>query len=216
MIRAVAAIDHSPDDGVAGLVASEGSARHRHRLYLVGDAVSDDLADAVHILCHSHGNHPGFVDEAARTAVQPEAVRWLHDAADGFARERALLAKLTAAAGPQPSTACQAETESAIGAQRHAFEMLARSDRAGCATGAIAALMLDWPMIRSILGKAAKRFDIDLPPIALPATQETGILLSTLSLTPASARAITFGARQLLAQHQNLLDLMKARTDARQ
>ncbi len=215
MIRAAAASDHSPDDSVARLVEMEGSARHCHRLYLIADAASSDLADAVHILCHSHGNHPGFVDEAARAAVQPEAVGWLHDAADGFARERAMLAKLTAAAGPQPSTACQSETESAIAAQRHAFEMLARSDRSGCATGAIAALMLDWPIIRSILDKAAARFDVDLSPVALPVPQATNALLTALSAKPACARAITFGARQLLAQHNGLLDLMKARTDAR-
>ncbi|MEX6641314.1 hypothetical protein V2A36_33310, partial [Pseudomonas aeruginosa] len=80
--------------------------------------------------------------------------------ASGFADERTYLAHLTAAVGPLPSTPGQAESESALVGERHALEMLARSERRGCATGAVAALLYDWRAIRRVLDVAAERFGV--------------------------------------------------------
>lgn len=205
-----------PGDLVSRVIDADGSARHAHlRRLLMPYAPQRDLSDAVHALCHAHGRHPGFVDEAAARAVQHDAAEWLDDAARGFAHERIYLAALTAAAGPLPSTPGQAETEAAITVQRHAFEMLARSDRSGCATGAVAALLLDWQAIRSVLDAAAIRFGVTSPPLALPPYAETATVVVALATTPACERAIGFGAQQLLAQHRGLWGLIEARAEAR-
>lgn len=204
------------DDLVSRVVLADGSARHPHlRRLLMPHAPQRDLSDAVHALCHAHGRHPGFVDEAAARAVQHDAADWLDDAALGFSNERAFLAALTAAAGPLPSTPGQAETEAAIAVQRHAFEILARSDRSGCATGAVAALLLDWQAIRPVLDAAATRFGVTPPPLALPPYAETATVVAALTTGPACERAIGFGAQQLLAQHRGLWGVIEARAEAR-
>ena len=93
---------------------------------------------------------------------------WLGRATDGFERERLYLVRLTAAVGPQPSTPGAAETESALVAQRHALEILARSERSGCALGAATALVSDWWPIRRLLDRAAARVGIECPAPSLP------------------------------------------------
>lgn len=207
----------NPGDLISRLVNVDGSARapHPRRLLTAGVAQSD-LADAVHALCTAHGRRPGFIDEAAARAVQHDASNWLDDAAVGFAEERVYLARVTAAAGPLPSTPGQAQTEAAIAMQRHAFAMLARSDRPGCATGAVAALLLDWQAIRPVLDTAARRFGVTPAPLALPPYAETAAVVAALAVTPACERAIGFGAAQLLAQHRGLWDLIEARASARE
>jgi hypothetical protein len=174
-----------------------------------------DLTDAVHALCTLHGRHPGVIDHAALHSGQPAAKDWLEAAGAGFTAERSYLARLTAAAGPMPSTPGQAESEAAISGQRHALDMLAQSDRIGCATGAAIALVLDWAAIRATLDVAARRFGIDPPASTLPDEMETASLVSALSETPAIERAMAFGAQQILAQHRGLWDLLEARASAR-
>jgi hypothetical protein len=174
-----------------------------------------DFSDCVHALCALHGRHPGVIDLAAARNVQPRAQDWLTEAADGFAVERNYLATLTAAAGPLPSTPGQAESEAAIIAQRHALEMLAQSDRAGCATGAAIALVLDWRTIRVTLDAAANRFGVTPPPSALPIDAEIATVAASLGETPGIERAMAFGAQQLLAQHRGLWNLIEARASAR-
>ncbi len=109
------------------------------------------------------GELAGAAFGASRTKSVPVAV-----ATDGFAAERAYLATLTAAAGPLPSTPGQAETDAALVAQRHAFDMLAHSDRAGCATGAAIALVIDWYAFRDAMDVAAARFGVNAPEMTLP------------------------------------------------
>ena len=204
-------------DLVLRLGATDGSASHRHVAALgAPGAAHRDLADAVHALCAVHGHHPGVAAEAHRHCAQPDACAWLEAIAGAFTAERAYIAALVGAAGPLPSTPGQAQSEAALIGERHALEMLARSDRCGCATGAVAALVHDWAAIRTVLDRAAERFGIDVPPPAFPLEAETATSVAMLGAGPAAERAVTFGAQQLLAQHRGLWDLLEARSEARE
>ena len=201
-------------------VAASGLARHAHLAALVessGPHAGRDLADAVHLLCSLHGRHPGLIDIAGDHApsLGLAAADWLARAAEGFARERRLLVRLTACVGPLPSTPGAAETEAGLLAQRHALETLARSERRGCALGAATALVGDWWPVRSVLERVAERAGIDCPPPLLP---DEGSALAALAGGDAGMsveRAFAFGAEQLLLQHRALFDLLEARCEAR-
>ena len=199
---------------VERLVAADGSGAHRWPLHLTSaTAQRRDLADAVHALCMLHGHHPGLADEARARGAQPGADDWMELVAKDFAGERAGLAALVSAAGPLPSTPGHAVSESAILAQRHALAMLARSDRSGCATGAVAALALDWLAIRRVLDRAATAFGLERA--AASGIGIAGGSSLEFTATAGSERAIGFGAQQLLAQHRGLWDLLEARAEAR-
>lgn len=203
-------------DMVAQLGAAEGSSAHRHLAYLVSPAAAArDLSDAVHALCAVHGDHPDVAAEARTHCVQPDACQWLDTVADAFVAERAYIAQLAAAVGPLPSTPGQAETEAALITSRHALEMLAKSERRGCATGAVAALVRDWDAIRLMLDQAAARFGMDPAPAAFPPQAVTAAQVAMLGATPATERAVSFGAQQLFAQHRGIWDLLEARASAR-
>ncbi|EZP56946.1 DUF6975 family protein [Sphingomonas sp. RIT328] len=204
-------------DLVTRIGATDGSVAHPHLSMLLSPAAaSRDLSDAVHALCAVHGDPPGLAVEARTHCVQPDACDWLSAVADGFVLERAYIARLAAAAGPTPSTPGQSDTEAALIASRHALETLARSERRGCATGAVAALVQDWTAIRLMLDHAADRFGVDPVPAAFPSLSETAASVTRLGGTPATERAVRFGAEQLLAQHRALWDLLEARASARQ
>jgi len=195
---------------VERLAATEGSATHPHRdALLVPHVAARDLGDVIHALCAVHGRQPGMAEDALCRAAHPDASDWLREAAAGLTVERGYLARLVAAAGPLPATPGQGRCESALATQRHALEMLARSDRRGCATGAIAALMLDWRAIRPVLDAAADRFGIASAPDRLPPAA------AICTVDPGTARAVAFGAQQLLAQKRGLWDLLEARAAAR-
>ncbi|MES2338493.1 MAG: hypothetical protein V4537_10385 [Pseudomonadota bacterium] len=205
-----------PWAAVTALVAAEGAAHEPFATALLSPAASmRDLADAVHCLCLLHGRHPGIVEFAESRATDPVAAAWLGEVVEAFAGERASLVRLVAAVGPLPSTPGQAETESAIAGQRHALDMLAGSDRAGCPIGAAMALMLDWPVIRAVLDSVAERIGVDLPVGALPQHRDSATVIATLAETVAFERAMLFGAQQLLAQHHALWQLLEARSVAR-
>jgi len=201
---------------LATLASVDGTATHPMARSLSGlNLVVRDLTDAVHAFCSLHGRHPGVIDHAVVHNHQPAAQEWLEAAAAAFTEERTYLARLTAAAGPLPSTPGQAESEAAIAGQRHALDMLAQSDRTGCATGAAIALALDWVAVREMLDSAARRFGVEPPASTLPDEMETALLVSALTETPAIERAMAFGAQQILAQHRGLWDLLEARASAR-
>lgn len=201
---------------LSGLIDADGSASLPTSAALAArDAPMRDLADAVHCLCLLHGRHPGIVDYAQTSTNDPVAEAWLAEAVAAFAAERAYLVRLVAAVGPLPSTPGQAESEAAIGGQRHALDMLAKSERPGCAMGAAMAIVLDWPAIRAVLDAAATRIGIDVPPLALPAEQDSATVLSALAATPAFERAALFGAQQTIAQHRGLWALLESRATAR-
>lgn len=203
---------------LGSLVANDGSAAHG---YAQGESLrhgrdaARNLADAVHYLCVLHGRLPGVIELAAGKTLEPEARAWFAEAADSFVRERSYLTKLTVAAGPIPSTPGQAECEAAVIGQRHALEILAQSDRVGCALGAAAALILDWRAIRKILDFAALRLNIPPTPAKLPGTRDTLALIARIAQTSAIERAVAFGAQQILAQHRGLWNVLEARQAAR-
>lgn len=202
-------------------VAGSGLARHPHLAALVngsGPSCGRDLADAVHLLCSLHGRYPGLID-IARDAAGPDfepAAAWLGRAAAGFAGERQLLVRLTAAVGPMPSTPGAAQTESSLVAQRHALETLARSERRGCALGAAAALIGDWWALRPLLERVAARAGFDCPPPMLPDEQSAVAATGAAGAGFSVERAFAFGAEQLLLQHRALFDLLEARAEARE
>ncbi|KQU56062.1 hypothetical protein ASG67_05665 [Sphingomonas sp. Leaf339] len=202
---------------LTGLVAVDGSIRHPHVRRLLAPRPSRrDLSDAVHALCTVHGGHPGMIDEASDHCAQPDACDWLAIAAQGFAGERAMLVRLSAAVGPLPSTPGQAETEGALVGMRHALGMLAQSDRRGCATGAAVALVMDWETVRRLLAVAAEAFGAELAASSLPTADINAAAVAMLGDTPATERAMGFGVRQLLGQQYGLWNLLEARAAARE
>ncbi len=199
-------------------VADSGSARHDQLAALLvasGPTLARDLADAVHLLCHLYGRHPGLIDLAIQAGSAGGAAGWLKHAADSFERERLYLVRLTAGVGPQPSTAGSAQTEAALVAQRHALETLATSERKGCALGAVTALIEDWRSIRQLLDRAASRAGIEVPGCDLPDASSIAQAIHAGADTPGAERALGFGAEQLLLQHRGLFDLLEARAEAR-
>jgi hypothetical protein len=199
-------------------VGAEGSSRHRHLNALLeagGLNSARDLADAVHLLCSLHGRHPSLVEVAHHNAGQGPAREWLARAAEGFERERLYLVRLTSAVGPIPSTPGAAETEASLNSQRNALEILAASERRGCPLGAAAALVGDWWPVRRLLDRASSRAGLEAPAPALPDEASVIAVIEAASDTPASERALAFGAEQLLLQHRGLFDLLEARAEAR-
>jgi hypothetical protein len=199
-------------------VAEEGCARHPHLLALIeasGPHASRDIADAVHLLCSVHGHHPGLVELALELTPNGAMQGWLGRACDAFERERLFLVRLTAAVGPIPSTPGATETETTLVAQRHALEILARSERHGCALGAATALVSDWWPIRRLLDRAATRAGIETPAPSLPDEASIVAVVEAGCDSPASERALAFGREQLLLQNRGMLDLLEARAAAR-
>lgn len=203
-------------DALAALAAMEGSGREPWALALASSsATTRDLADAVHCWCSLHARYPGVLDLIQARSRGRIADAWLTQAAVGFSQERDELVRLMVAAGPLPSTPGQAQTDMAITAQRHALDMLAASDRAGCPIGAAAALILDWGAARAVFVTAADRLGIDLPTLALPAPADSRAAILSLAENTAFDRAALFGASQVLAQHRALWQLLQARAEAR-
>ncbi|WP_420146379.1 DUF6975 family protein [Sphingobium sp.] len=203
------------------LVAADGTAAHpyanRAATGVSRDALLSlsDLADGAYYLCMLHGRHPGVIDHAATRSADNAARQWLIEAGDAFARERAYLTQVTVAVGPAPSTAGQADCETVVGQQRHALDMLAQSDRRGCAMGAAMALVLDWRAVRHVLDQAALRVGLEPHACALPERNATLDVARAIGGDEGIDRAIQFGARQLLNQHRGLWDLLAARADVR-
>jgi hypothetical protein len=200
------------------MVAADGTGAQAYILsgkLISGPDALRNLADAVHYLCLLHGRFPGVLDHAATKTSDNAARKWLIDAAEAFATERAFVTKLSVAAGPLPSTSGQQQCEAAVIAQRHALDMLAQSDRKGCALGAAIALALDWRTIRAILDISAEKLDLTPPACTLPDLLSTAAMMQDMADIGAMDRAINFGAQQLLGQHRGLWNLLAAREDAR-
>lgn len=199
-------------------VAEDGSARHPHLNSLIegsGPHAARDLADSIHLLCSVHGHYPGLIEQAHSACRGGPGQKWLGHAADAFERERLYLVRLTAAVGPLPSTPGAAETEATLVAQRHALEILAKSERRGCSLGACTALVSDWWPIRRLLDRAASRIGIETPAPSLPDEASVLSVIAKECDTPASERALAFGGEQMLLQNRGLFDLLEARAAAR-
>lgn len=200
---------------VATLAAEDGCAHHPLVDHLTrAGATGRDLADAVHALCAVHGRLDNVFEDAGRRASSTDGA-WLAAATAAFAVERSYLARLTAAVGPLPSTPGQSESDAAFAALRHAFDMLARSDRVGCANGAALALVIDWHAFRRVLDAAARRCGMTAARSTMPDEREIAQIAATPDASPAVQRAMAFGAQQTFAQHRGLCDLIEARAIAR-
>jgi hypothetical protein len=199
-------------------VADAGSAGHPYRTspaLLSGPDAARNLTDVVHFLCILYGRQPCAVDFAADRCLQPAERTWFKVALERFAVERNVLARLVAAGGPIPSTAGAVESENAVRAQRHAIEMLAQSERRGCALGAAFGIVLDWTQIRFVLDAAAERFGIAPPRYVLGDGAAVQALAEDVATSLPVERAILFGATQVATQHRCLWDLLEARQQAR-
>jgi hypothetical protein len=207
-----------PGDRLLACVTEHGSAAHPYLTsdeLLRGPHAARNLSDAVHFLCTLHGRYPGVIDHSATHCADPELRPWFNLSLEGFAIERGLLAKLAVAAGPIPSTPGASDNEGAVLGQRHAIEMLAQSERRGCALGAAMALVVDWAKIREVLNAAGARFGIDLPAIKLSDPYAVRDLANAHATEPSVERALLFGAEQIVVQHFGLWDLLDARQQAR-
>ncbi len=211
--------DQSVAEAHVARLGAAGVLVHAHAMDLAGSLApyrARDLDDFVHLLCALYGRQPGFIDLALLSAPAGPVRQWLEAAANALERERLFLVRLTAASGPIPSTPGAAVTESALMAQRHALETLARSERQGCALGAVTALVADWRGFRPLLDKAASRVGIEVPACALPDEDSVAEVLDRAAVSLAAERAIRFGSEQLLLQHRALFDLLEARSEARE
>lgn len=215
------ALETSPIDRgdlLTSLVAGEGSATHAwlHSPELNASAdATRNLSDMLHLLTMLHGPQPGLIELVAEHNVWPGGDAWLAQAARGFANERGNLGQLIVAAGPVPSTPGEAATMSALLAQRQAMATIARSDRFGCAIGAVVGLLLDWLPIRAVMETAAERLNVPFAPLRLPSEEETAQVLASMPEQPRLERTLVFGARQIMLHHQCLLDLLATRAGAR-
>lgn len=169
------------------------------------------LADIAHFINISHGRHPGIIDYAAHKIVDDSARKWLVQAIDGFAAERAYLNKLTVVAGPIRRLNGQDKITALIGGQSKNFEMLATSDRKGCPAGAAIAFVIDWHQTRSLLNNVALHVGLEAPAVALPSIESCTQLADLLGQDQGYRRAMGFGSEQLLAQQRGLWQLIAAR-----
>jgi hypothetical protein len=221
-IMALASVDKADSQRTGKVliaaITDRGSAGHPYASsddLLHGPDSSRNLADAIHFLCALHGRHPGVIDHAANRPCEPEARKWLEPAREAFATERQFLARLAVAVGPVPSTPGAGDSDGVLKGQRHAINMLAQSERRGCALGAALALAGDWSAIRTILEIAAERLNIALQPFPLSPPSALAPVADAAASGPAAERAILFGAEQILLQHHGLWDLLEARKEAR-
>lgn len=208
----------APPRSLDDALAQGGSREHPH-LGKVLDCTAPvravDLADAAHYLCLLHGRFPGLIDYAATRTADPYVGQWLTRACEAFVGERALLTRLTVAAGPITSTPGQDRCTPAIINLRGALNALSQSDRQGCALGAAFALVLDWHSVRAVLDLIAMRTGLDVRPTILPAPEDTRQIASELSTDRAIGRAIGFGASQMLLQHRQFWDMLEERSALR-
>jgi len=181
----------------------------------IAPARAVDLADAAHYLCLLHGRFPGLIDYAATRSADPHVGQWLTAACEAFVGERALLTRLTVAAGPITSTPGQDRCTPAIINLRGALNALSQSDRRGCALGAAFALVLDWITVRAVLDVIATRTGLDVRPSLLPDPGQTRQLATELSADRMVGRAIGFGASQMLQQHRQFWDMLAERSALR-
>ena len=199
-------------------VAEHGTVAHPYHAspaLLKGPQSSRNLADAIHFLCTVHGRYPGVMDHAATRSTDPAVRAWFSTTLEGFSQERAFLARLTVEVGPIPSTPGAANAQSTLLAQRHALDMLAQSERNGCALGAAMALIVDWGRIRGILNVAGNRFGVEPPSYRLTDSAAVRSLADNVGASPLVERAMLFGAEQIMLQHHGLWDLLEARQMAR-
>lgn len=210
---------------VLGYFGQSGSAAHAYPAQLRDGSVTPlgpAVADVLHFFCILHGLHPSFAElaEAGAGPNCPVEVRnWLCNAALAFEHDRQWLARLAVIAGPPVNRLGLTTAEQVVRGQREAVLTLARSERAACALGAAAALAHDWNTIRRVLDEAGRRlWDEKSPPCGWAedslSADSTRQAIAATATSPATQRAVMFGATQLLGLHAALWDLLEARQAA--
>lgn len=169
------------------------------------------LADIGHFMNVLFGRHPGVIDHAGQKIVDQEARLWLTQASDAFALERVFLNRLAIATGPIHRQNGQDRVNALIEGQSRSMELLATSDRVGCAAGAAMAFALDWQRSRPLLDQVSMIAGIEAPLCLLPKAEATAHLARALAHKPAARRAMAFGSTQMLAQMRGLWQIIAAR-----
>ena len=214
-------IEATPPD-VSGLdpaLFDGGAGRHPWLVQLASDhgrAAGLDLADAVHWLSKLHGGAIGLVDGASLKAGGAAERSFLARAYEAWQCERRALTRLVVAVGPAPSTPGQIADDATVAGLSAAIATLATSERSGVALGAAAALVVEWHGLRALMNRAADRFTVTIPGCDLPSGVEVLATVAGLLDGPTTARAATFGARELIHQHGSLVELLRRRSTARQ
>jgi hypothetical protein len=134
----------------------------------VRDSLPALLADVAHFMAITHGRHPGIIEQAATRIVEQDARGWIIAASDAFAAERMFLNRLTVVAGPIRRHFDQDKVNATLAGQHRSFEMLATSDRRGCAAGAVTAFVVDWLETRPVLERVALMLGVEVPSCTLP------------------------------------------------
>lgn len=171
-------------------------------------------ADIAHFLNLAFGRFPGIVDRASATITDPRLRDWLDQAVTGFGLERAFLNRLTVAAGPIHRQVGQERVTATLESLGRSMDMLATSERAGCAAGASFAFVLDWQSTRTLLEHVGLSLLIEVPHMPLPDAASTLALVEMLSAEPTIQRAMAFGSEQMLAQQRGLWRIIEARHQA--
>ncbi len=198
-------------DRLVAMQQADGHAAAAHYRTLLRHAEPPELADLAHFLCLLHGRRPGVIDHAATRFADPAARDWIMQATEAFVTERLYITRLTVAAGPVSGASEDDHSEAAAVELRSSFQMLAQSERRGCAAGAALALALDWPNLRAILDPLALRLGIEPPPCGFPASSPTLVLADHICRQSATARAFLFGSDQLFQLQRGAWRLLGAR-----
>jgi len=173
-----------------------------------------DVADMAHYLCLLHGRYPGLMDNLADRMVASEDSFYI-ELAERFTAERRLLTDLTVAAGPVGRLVGEDQSMTVVEQLRVAIDLLARSDREGCALGAAAALLIEWKHARPALDAIARRLSVKTTDIDLD--DYITRMYERIASHPKERqqRAIIFGINQLTHQHEQFWLLLNNRCAAR-
>lgn len=178
-------------------IAASATRAHPHAARVGACAVgSPAVADAVHFFTLLHAARP-----SVPSAADLGDIDWIDDFTAAFDQERVWLTRAAILAG-RPRLRDLTRHELIVRSQREAMLTLARSERSGCALGAVAALAADWPAVREALARDRPAGDPD------PAIVDA---IAAAAVTPGARRAIGFGIVQMLAVHRTLWDLLEAR-----
>lgn len=192
----------SPQAFAREMIDAAGAASRSHpHAARDGAAPTDHPAriEAVHFFTLLHAERPSAATVAAAVDSHP----WVTRFAVQFEADRGWLARATVAAAA-PCRIDLTRHEQLVRGQREAMLTLARSDRAGCALGAVAALAADWPAVRAALSREPAR---EIDPRIVDA-------VGAAAVAPSGRRAIGFGVAQMIAIHRTLWDLLEARQAA--
>lgn len=169
------------------------------------------FADIAHFMNISHGGYPGIIEHAASKITDNAARKWLVDAIDAMLSERTFLNRLTVTAGPIRRLRGQNELDALVLGLAKSFQMLATSDRKGCAAGTAIAFVIDWHQTRPLLDIVASEIGLTPSRVEFPSVVECEQLVQNLDHDASYRRAMAFGAEQTLAQQRRLWQLIVAR-----